>query len=185
VRYVSGDIEIVFWSATSTPAVLAAALLAKYPASTVSAPTDTSGELPTGHPSVVPTTTAQGGMTQSTPSTFDPATATRVPAGQSPRQFVAAYHQAILDEEWQTAFEMQPATSRSGDVAAFKATWESYGLDGFKIFSDATTSTGSKVVVRMDLGANGIWNATWDFVKSGDTWLVKTRSKIGMGEPTQ
>jgi hypothetical protein len=134
-----------------------------------------------------PTTATQQGMSSSTSGAFDPATATKVPAKQTPKDFVAAYYQAILDKKWDVAFKMQPAASQQGQtVAAFQQTQEQmYGITAFSIFNDTTTATDSAVVVRLDLGTNGIWNTTWNFVNQGGTWLVKDRSKIATGEPTK
>jgi hypothetical protein len=38
------------------------------------------------------------------------------------------------------------------------------------------------VVVREDLGTNGIFGAQWTFVKPGSQWLVKQRD-IAIGDP--
>lgn len=128
------------------------------------------------------TATSNPGMAPST--TFDKSTATKVAAGESPKSFVSAYYQAILDKKYDVAFKLQPAASQAGTVADFKSTQEMYGMKAFTIFSDTTGSTEATVVVRQDLGTNGVWNATWTFVKDGSDWLVKAR-KIGMGEPAK
>lgn len=138
-----------------------------------------------GNGSVVATSTDRPGMSSSTQGTFDPGTATKVTDKYTPKTFVAAYYQAILDKKWDAAFKMQPAASISGDVAGFQATWESYGITAYSVFSDVSSSTDATVVVRLDLGTNGIWNTTWNFVKTDGDWVVKARSKIGMGEPTK
>lgn len=127
-------------------------------------------------------TTATGGLTPST--NFDAATATKVPASSNPKAFVSAYYQAILDKKWDAAFKMQPASSQAGTVADFQSTQTTYGMTAFSIFGDTTGDSDATVVVRQDLGKNGIWNATWQFVKTDGTWLVKAR-KVGMGEPTK
>lgn len=139
---------------------------------------------PTGT-SATPTTTSTSnpGMASSATS-FDPATATKVAAKDTPKTFVSAYYQAILDKKYDVAFKLQPAASQSGTVADFQSTQEMYGMTAFSIFADTTGSTDATVVVRQDLGTNGIWNATWTFVKDGGSWLVKAR-KVGMGEPTK
>jgi hypothetical protein len=135
---------------------------------------------------LAPTSTTQPGMGSSSATAFDPATATKVPAGETPKAFVSAYYQAILDKKWDAAFKMQPYTSQVGQtVAAFQETQEKmYGMTEFTIFSDTTGSTDATVVARQVLGTNGVWNTAWTFVNSGGTWLVKTR-KVGMGEPVK
>jgi hypothetical protein len=129
------------------------------------------------------TSTSNPGMAPSSAS-FDPATATKVPAKDTPKTFVAAYYQAILDKKYDVAFKMQPAASQAGTVADFQSTQEMYGMTAFSVFSDVTGSADATVTVRQDLGKNGIWNASWTFVKAGGNWLVKAR-KVGMGEPTK
>jgi hypothetical protein len=138
-------------------------------ATTAAATTNTSA---TSNPGVAPSTN------------FDPATATKVPAKEAPKDFVASYYQAIIDKKFDVAFKLQPAASQSGTVADFQSTQEMYGMTAFSVFSDTTGSTDATVVVRQDLGKNGIWNATWQFVKTNGTWLVKAR-KVGMGEPVK
>jgi len=116
---------------------------------------------------------------------------TAVPGGETgnvsrptPREYVTAYYQAILDKQWQKAFDMQPAASKTGQtVAAFQQTQEQmYGMTAFSIFSDVTGSNEATVVARQDLGANSIWNTTWTFGLEAGTWVAHTR-KIGLGEP--
>jgi len=147
-----------------------------------------SGAVPTAQapsattPGVTTTATSNPGMGAST--AFNKETATKVPADSSPKAFVTAYYQAILDKKWDVAFKLQPAASQSGTVADFQSTQEMYGMKSFTIFSDKVTGDDATVVVRQDLGTNGVWNASWTFVKDDATWLVKTR-KVGMGEPTK
>jgi hypothetical protein len=120
----------------------------------------------------------------SSQSGFDPATATKVPAGQEPKAYVALYYQNILDKKWDAAFKMQPATSQSGGNAQqFASTQQSYGMTSFKVLSSSTTGDQTTVVASQDLGTNGVWTATWTFQKSGSTWLVKQRA-VAMGAPT-
>jgi hypothetical protein len=130
-----------------------------------------------------PTSTTQQGMSSSA-SGFDAATATKVPASMTPKQFVSTYYQDILDKKWDAAFKMQPAASQQGQtVAGFQQTQEQmYGMTAFTIFSDVSSSTDATVVARQDLGTNGIWNTTWTFVKANGTWLVDKRIPVS-GEP--
>jgi hypothetical protein len=130
-----------------------------------------------------PSSTSNPGMAPSD-TAFDPTKATKVPEKDTPKTFVAAYYQAIIDKKYDVAFKMQPAASQAGSVADFQSTQEMYGMKSFSIFSDTTGATDATVVVRQDLGTNGIWNASWTFVKTDGSWLVKAR-KVGMGEPTK
>jgi hypothetical protein len=129
------------------------------------------------------TTTSATGLVSSTSTPFDASTATKVPAGQTPQAFVSAYYQDMLDGKWADAFKMQPAASQQGQtVADFQATETSYGMTSFKLIGEKTVGTTATVVIEQNLGANGIWGATWTLVNQGGTWLVKTRS-VSMGTP--
>jgi hypothetical protein len=130
------------------------------------------------------TTASATGLVSSTSTPFDASTATKVPGGQTPQAFVSAYYQDILDGKWAGAFKMQPAASQQGQtVADFQATETSYGMTSFKLIGEKTVGTTATVVIEQNLGANGIWGATWTLVNQGGTWLVKTRS-VSMGTPT-
>ncbi|HEY5516728.1 MAG TPA: hypothetical protein VIL15_00525 [Coriobacteriia bacterium] len=145
----------------------------------------TPGTTPT---STTSTGTTQGGMSPSAPdATFDPATATKVPAGSDPTKFATTYYQAILDKKWDVAFKMQPAKSQVGQtVEAFQQTQEQmYGMTKFEIADSQIGSTEATVVVAQTLrDPNGVWTATWTFVKDGGNWLVKARA-VAMGAPTK
>lgn len=125
------------------------------------------------------TQTAMPGVGASTG--FDKATATKVPSGKAPKDFVTGYYEAILAKKWDVAFKMQPAASQQGGSAeAFGQTQTGYGMKTFEVKSSTASDTEATVVVQQDLGTNGEWNATWTFVKDGGDWLVKER-KVGMG----
>jgi hypothetical protein len=185
-RYQTSTFDDVFWRDGASVAEIVKGLSAvQVSASASTANPDQSTGLPPGHPSSTDRSAASTGVAASTGS-FDPATATRVPAGQTPRDFVAAYYQAILDKQWQKAFDMQPEETKAGQtVDAFQQTQEQmYGMKKFSIFSASAAGSEATVVAVQDLGDNGIWNATWGFVNDGGTWLVKSRA-VAMGEPTK
>jgi hypothetical protein len=122
------------------------------------------------------TSGALPGVGASAGSTFDPKTATKVPSGTTPEQFVKAYYQAILDKKWDVAFKMQPAASQANGTAKdFQSTQTSYGMKSFKVVSANVSGDTATVAIEQNLGANGLWGATWTLVKSGDTWYVKER----------
>jgi len=128
------------------------------------------------------TTSDQAGMSSSTSAEFDAATATQVPEDMTPEEYVAAYYQAILDQEWETAFAMQPATSQEGQTAAdFQSTQEMYGMTAFAIEDAQDDGETAVVTASQDLGANGIWAAQWTFVMYDGTWVVQSRA-VGMAE---
>ena len=146
--------------------------------------TNTAGTGTTGTPaaSTGASATSNPGVGSSAAAAFDAATATKVTG--TPKAFVSLYYQSIIDKKFDVAFKMQPKASQTGTVADFQSTQEMYGMKAFTIFSEVTGSDEATVVVRQDLGTNGIWNATWTFAKADGSWLVKER-KVGMGEPTK
>jgi hypothetical protein len=165
-------------------AFVAVVVLNSGAASTQTASTTASTTTATSSASASTVATSNPGMASSTAAAFDPTTATKVDAKYTPKTFVAAYYQNILDKKFADAFVMQPKASQSGSVADFQSTQAMYGMTAFSIFADSTGSTEATVVVRQNLGTNGIWNATWTFVKNGNQWVVRER-KVGMGEPAK
>lgn len=130
--------------------------------------------------SVAPGATSMPGVQPST-GAFDVKTATKVPAGTEPKAYVTTYYQSILDKKWETAFKMQPAASQANGTAKdFEQTQISYGMKSFKVLSATSQGDEAVVSVQQDLGTNGVWGATWTFVKSGSDWVVKER-KVSMG----
>jgi hypothetical protein len=122
------------------------------------------------------TTTAQPGMAPSTAAPFDPATATKVPSGTTPQQFVSSYYQNILDKKYDVAFKMQPAASQQGTVADFQATQQGYGMVSFKVVSSNVAADSATVDIEQNLGSNGLWGALWTLKKVGNDWYVESRA---------
>jgi hypothetical protein len=122
------------------------------------------------------TTTAQPGMAPSTATPFDPATATKVPSGTTPQQFVSSYYQNILDKKYDVAFKMQPAASQQGTVADFQATQQGYGMVSFKVVSSNVAADSATVDIEQNLGSNGLWGALWTLKKVGNDWFVESRA---------
>jgi hypothetical protein len=142
------------------------------------ATTDTTGTTGTTSTGAV----AQPGMGSSTAAEFDPATATKVPEGVTPEEYVSQYYQAIIDKEYEKAFVMQPATSQAGNNAAdFAATQTGYGMVSFKIESATEEGDTAIVSASQDLGANGMWAAQWTFVQYEGGWVVQSRA-VGMAQ---
>lgn len=122
----------------------------------------------------------QAGMASSTSGTFDPASATKVPSGMQPKDFVKKYYQSILGKQWATAFKMQPAASQKGQtVADFQSTQQMYGMTAFEVTGSNTQGNTAQVSVSQNLGSNGIWTALWTFQKYKSSWVVESR-QVGM-----
>lgn len=131
---------------------------------------------PTNGSTAATGTGAMPGVGSSAGAEFDPATATQVPSGEKPGDYVERYYQAILDKKWDVAFKMQPATSQQGGtVTDFEQTQTSYGMSAFEIVNSTEQGDVATVEVQQDLGQNGKWGVTWTFNKYNDGWVVQSR----------
>lgn len=109
-------------------------------------------------------------------ATFDPATATRVPDGETPETFVAGYFDAIVAGDFQAAYDRLPLDKKTsyGDVATFTSQVQAYGVSGYTM--GEITESGDETVVNAAASMpGGNFNYIWTFVKDGDSWLVKSR----------
>ncbi|MRR13485.1 hypothetical protein EG835_13770, partial [bacterium] len=124
---------------------------------------------PTGNATNNPTTNPTSNPGTATPAPaadFDPATAPKVPAGQTPEEYVKAYYQACQDKKYDVAFPMLPTATQAyyGDEAGFKSTLEGYGVSSFSVqpqkeAGDAITVVGAQSAQGME------FPYTWKFVK--------------------
>lgn len=109
---------------------------------------------------------------------FDPATAPKVPEGQTPEEYVKAYYQACQDKKFGEAYAMLPTATQAyyGDAAGFQSTLEGYGITGFSVQPQAETEDGISVVGSQQ--AQGMeFPYTWAFVQGDDgSWLVASRT---------
>ena len=120
--------------------------------------------------------------TAAPPADFDPATAPKVPADQTPEQFVTAYYQACQDGDYETAFAMLPTATAAtyGDSTSFGEQVAGYGISGFSV--DPQVEEGDTCLVQgsqqvADMG----FVYTWTFVKGDDgSWLAQSRAMGGM-----
>ena len=137
------------------------------------------GGMPGGAPGGMPGGVPGGGA--SVPEVeFDPATATKVPAGTEPEAFVRAYYEACQSKEYSKAYEMLPAATKQyyGDAGTFESTLESYGISEFEVKS-ATGSDTEVQVIGVQQAQGMEFAYTWTLVKEGDSWLVKSRQMGG------
>lgn len=130
-----------------------------------------------------PTSTATTGM-PTTPAAvaFDPATATRVPDGETPEQYVIAYFDAVVSGDFQTAYDRLPTDKKAAqDAEAFASQLTGYGVSAYTIDSAVEEGEEAKVTATATM-AGGAFQYLWTFVKDGDGWLVKSRTLPGMGQ---
>lgn len=116
---------------------------------------------------------------------FDPATATKVPAGTEPAAFVTAYYKACAAGDFANAWKMLP-TSTKKDKYADSVDGYTQQLKGYGDLSNYTVAqpkeNGEEVVVTGTQTIQGMPFAyDWTFVKGDDgNWLVKSREQAGM-----
>ncbi|MBN1193363.1 MAG: hypothetical protein JXA36_06710 [Coriobacteriia bacterium] len=124
------------------------------------------------------------GMTGTTTEVeFDPATAVKVPEGQTPEQYVSAYFDAVVAGDFATAYAMLPTAKQAeyGSEAAFTTQLTGYGVTAYTI--DDFTEEGEEARVTATASMpGGNFQYLWTFVKEGEVWLVKSRTLPGMGQ---
>jgi uncharacterized protein YxeA len=138
----------------------------------------------TGTASTGNTDTNTNSGTPSTPAAteFDPATATKVPAGETPEQYVIAYFDAVVAGDFQTAYDRLPTDKKAAqDQASFGEQLKGYGVSEYTIDSAVEEGDEAKVTATASM-AGGQFQYLWTFVKDGDGWLVKSRTLPGMGQ---
>lgn len=112
---------------------------------------------------------------------FDTATATKVPAGETPAQYVESYYKAVLAKDWQKAWSLLPADKKAAqDAATLGAQLEGYGLTGYKMGEVKTDGDTTTVGASMS-APGGEFEYLWTFVKVDGTTYLKSRTLPGMG----
>lgn len=128
-------------------------------------------------------TQAPAGMGAATtePAEFDAKTATAVPAGTTPLDFVKAYHEAVAAGEYETAYKMLPVDKQAsyGDAAAYAEQVSAYGITGYELGEpteegDTFSISATQITPQMPIAY------TWTFKKVGDDWFVASRTMGGM-----
>lgn len=120
----------------------------------------------------------QGGAATNAP--FDAKTATKVPAGTTPEQFVKSYYEACSKGDFAGAYKMLPIATQQyyGDAAGFEKTLKGYGISGFDV--KPAVAKGDEVSIVGVQKAQGMDFAyTWTLVKVGGQWYVKSREMGG------
>lgn len=112
---------------------------------------------------------------------FDPANATKLPAGTSPEDWAIAYYEACDKQDWEAAWEHLPKARKDATTTeALGKQLSSYGITGYKITENKETEEGAEVVVDQMTASFGTFTSVWQFVKDGDDWLVKDKRVLGM-----
>jgi len=152
-----------------------AAIALQGPAKT-GTPTATTPTAPAG------TQTPPAGMGTATAENFDPATATRVPEGETLEVFVETYFKDLVDKKYEDAYNRLPASKKaSQDLKSFSDQIAGYGITGYEM--GATTVEGEDTtVVCSAVTSAGNFEYKWTFTQVDGAWVVKARVLGGMGQ---
>jgi hypothetical protein len=136
---------------------------------------------PTATAPTAPATTPPAGMTTATEETFDPATATRVPEGETPEQFVEAYFKGLVDKNYESAYNRLPAAKKaSQSLQSFSDQIAGYGITGYEMGATTTEGEDTKVTCSA-VTSSGNFEYIWTFTQVDGAWVVKARVLGGMG----
>ncbi|MBE0477386.1 MAG: hypothetical protein IBX62_09840 [Coriobacteriia bacterium] len=111
---------------------------------------------------------------------FDAATATKVPAGKTPEEFLKGYYEAVKSGDYAAAYECLPAANKANqDEKSFGEQLAGYGITGYSMDEPTTEGDEMTIVAYQETGF-GNFGTAWTFVKDGDAWLVKGKAMAGM-----
>lgn len=129
-----------------------------------------------------PADTGTPGMPAATPpAEFDPATATKVPEGETPEDYVKVYFDAVVAGDFATAYDRLPADKKAASTEeSFASQLADYAISEYTI-EDVTESGGEVQVLANATTSAGGFQYLWTFVADGEGWLVKSRTLPGMG----
>lgn len=162
-------------------AVIAGILIFKAPSSAVVA-TDTSATAADANgASANAAAQAPPGMTQTTPVS-DPAKATKVPGGQTPKAFVEAYFKAIMSKDFKAAYNMLPADKKASQTAdQYGQTLAGYGFTGYTMGAEQDAGDKATVSATAKTGS-GDFPYSFTFQKYNGGWVLMARTLQGMGQ---
>jgi hypothetical protein len=151
-----------------------------------------SSDVPGVDPNAAVTANQAGANQTSTPNPsmptqpagpFDPAKATKVPASETPEQFVKAYFDAVVKGDYTAAYNMLPTDMKASyaSAQAFGEQLKSYGASGFTMGENKTSGDQASVSASLKT-SGGDFGYTWTFVKYNGAWVVKSRALSGMGQ---
>ena len=125
--------------------------------------------------------TDAGTGTSTDTTTFDASTATKVPSGQTPAQFVEAYYKAVVGGNFTGAYDYLPQAKKEGQSKAdFATQLKSYGITSYKMGS--SNQSGDTLTIDADeiTAGYGTFTTIWTFVQQNGSWLLKSKAVAGM-----
>ncbi len=123
---------------------------------------------------------ADGPLPGSEPAAFDAKTATKVPKGTTPLEFVKAYHEDIVQGKYEEAYKMLPLDKQQsyGDATKYAEQVKAYGITSYELgepteSGDTWSISATQVTPQMPI------TYTWTLKKVGDQWYVASRAMGG------
>ncbi len=115
------------------------------------------------------------------PDSVDAKSATKVPEGTEPKDFVDTYYKNCENDDWEAAFEALPADKKTGNSPqALKDQVSSYGIESYEIISAETSGDTATIKVAQVTKSFGTFENTWTFAKKDGTWFVTSKKVTGM-----
>jgi len=142
--------------------------------------TSPAGQTPVMPPANTGTNMGTTGGTPAPAANFDPATATKVPAGTTPEDFVKLYHEDVIAGKYAEAYKMLPLDKQQsyGDAASYEEQVKAYGITSYELGSPAANGDDLSIAATQVTPQMPI-TYTWSFKKVGDVWYVTARNMGG------
>ena len=122
---------------------------------------------------------AGGQMTMTDTAPLDVATATKVPEGMTPAEYLGKYFEACEAKDWETAFTMLPYAKQQsyGTAEKFGAQLEGYGISDHSITVESESDEEVVLLGAMTTGF-GPKAYPWQFVQQDGVWYAKFRGEV-------
>lgn len=110
---------------------------------------------------------------------FDPATATKVPEGMSPKEAVEQYHKYLVAKEYGKAYELLPLASKAsyGSESAFTKQLAEYNVSGYELVQPQETADTYQVVAVQATSQISV-AYQWTLKKVDGQWYIAERNML-------
>ena len=124
---------------------------------------------------------ATGAGGAAAPADVDPKSATAVPKGSEPEEYVKSYYEACDKGDWEAAFNALPADKKANNSPdALEQQVSGYGVESFAITGATVEGDSATVKVDQVTASYGTFENTWTFVKKDGEWFVASKAVTGM-----
>jgi hypothetical protein len=115
---------------------------------------------------------------------FDEASAVKIPADSTPRQWVEEYYKACDAGDWESAQKHLPTTKQQVTSAAdLQKQLEGYGITGYRITGENEEENALSISADQETASYGSFTSVWEFIKNAEgSWLLKNKAVTAMGQ---